>query len=48
MSERLDSLTRSFGRAAPEIRQEISDADREMLRTLGYAAESPSSEGGSR
>jgi arylsulfatase len=48
MSERLDALTRSFDRDAPEIRQEFSDADRERLRALGYAAESPSSEGGSR
>jgi len=48
MSERLYALMRSFDRDVPEIRQEISDADRERLRTLGYAAKSPSSEGESR
>jgi arylsulfatase A-like enzyme len=45
MSERLDALRRRFGRDAPEVRQEIGDADRAALRALGYAAESPSSEG---
>jgi len=48
MSERLDALKRRFDRGAPEVRQEISDADRAALRALGYAAESPSSEGESR
>jgi arylsulfatase A-like enzyme len=45
MSERLDALRRRFGRGAPEVRQEIGDADRAALRALGYAAEFPSSEG---
>ena len=48
LSERLDALKRSLNRDVPEIRQELSDADRERLRTLGYAAESPSSEGETR
>ena len=45
MSERLDALLRSFDRDTPEIRQEISDADRDRLRALGYAGESPNSRG---
>jgi hypothetical protein len=45
MDDRLDALKRRFGRDAPEVRQEISGADREILRALGYAEESPSFEG---
>ncbi len=48
MSERLDLLMRSFDHDAPEIRQKLTDADREMLRALGYAGESPNTEGGAR
>jgi arylsulfatase A-like enzyme len=48
MSERLDRLMDSLGREAPEIRQEITDADRETLRALGYAEESPDTEGDAR
>ena len=35
-------------RSRPEIRQEISDTDREMLHALGDAGKSPNSEGESR
>ncbi|MBW2494428.1 MAG: sulfatase [Deltaproteobacteria bacterium] len=44
MSEQLDQLKRDLGGEAPEIRQPLSDADREALRALGYAEESPSVE----
>jgi arylsulfatase A-like enzyme len=44
MNERLDLLMRSLGRDVPEIRQEITDADREALRALGYADGSPETE----
>jgi hypothetical protein len=44
MNERLDLLMRSLGRDVPEIRQEITDADREALRALGYADEAPDTE----
>jgi hypothetical protein len=44
MNERLDLLMRSLGPDVPEIRQEITDADREALRALGYADESPETE----
>ena len=43
-SGRLDLLMRSLGRDVPEIRQEITDADREALRALGYADESSDTE----
>jgi len=44
MSERLEGVLRSLDRGVPETRQEISDADRELLRSLGYAGESPHGE----
>ena len=40
LSERLDRLKLDLGREVPETRQEITDADREALRALGYADES--------
>jgi len=48
MSEQLDRLKRSLGREVPETRQELTDADRETLRALGYAEESPDVEEGTR
>ena len=48
MSERLDALMSRFDRDVPEIRQEISDAEREGLRALGYAEGDLSAEGESR
>ncbi len=41
LSERLDRIKRSLDREVPETRRELSDADREALRALGYAGESP-------
>jgi arylsulfatase A-like enzyme len=48
MSEKLDALMRSFDRDVPEIRQKFTDADREMLRALGYAEEPSDPEGEAR
>ncbi len=44
LSERLDRLKLDLGREVPETRQEITDADREALRALGYADEPPAAE----
>lgn len=41
---RSDRLKRSLDREVPETRQQLTDADRETLRALGYAEE-PSDSG---
>jgi arylsulfatase A-like enzyme len=45
LSEQLDALMRGFDRDVPETRQQLTDADREMLNALGYGRDSRDPEG---
>jgi len=45
MSERLEILRRRVDRGVTETRQHFTDADRAMLRALGYTGEFPNAEG---